>query len=109
MSNDIKFLYNQYSKWADVCRYTIPELLFVPEFYTGCYQYILYPLYFFHFLTIYHFFPLLRSVPELLKFHFEHCIQHYFSCKCCFFTLLNFSSSILDFSVILDVHICCVS
>jgi len=24
-----------------ICRYTIPELLFVPKFYTGTYQYII--------------------------------------------------------------------
>jgi hypothetical protein len=32
--------YNQCSKWAGMCRYNIPELLFVPEFHTGTYQYI---------------------------------------------------------------------
>jgi hypothetical protein len=30
----------QYSKWAGICRYSILELLFVPEFHTGTYQYI---------------------------------------------------------------------
>jgi hypothetical protein len=32
---------NQWSKWAGICRYTIPELLFVPEFHTCTYQYII--------------------------------------------------------------------
>jgi hypothetical protein len=40
------------SKWAGICWYTIPDL-FVPEFNTGTYQYILYPFIFFHFLTAY--------------------------------------------------------
>jgi hypothetical protein len=43
------YLYMQCSKWAGICRYTIPELLFVPEFHTGTYQYILYQCIFFHF------------------------------------------------------------
>jgi hypothetical protein len=30
----------QSSKWDGVCRYNVPELLFVPEIHTGTYQYI---------------------------------------------------------------------
>jgi hypothetical protein len=36
-------------KWAGICRYTIPELIFVAAFYTGTYHYILYPFIFLHF------------------------------------------------------------
>jgi hypothetical protein len=41
------FMYTQCSKWAGLCPYTITELIFIPEFYTGTYQYILYPCIFF--------------------------------------------------------------
>jgi len=30
---------NWCSKWPGICRYAVPELLFVPEFHTGNYQY----------------------------------------------------------------------
>jgi hypothetical protein len=40
-------MYTQCSKWAGLYPYTITELLFIPEFYTGTYQYILYPFIFF--------------------------------------------------------------
>jgi hypothetical protein len=30
--------YIQCSKWAGIYRYTVPELLFVPEFHSGTYQ-----------------------------------------------------------------------
>jgi hypothetical protein len=33
----------------EIGRYTIPEILFVPKFHTGTYQYELYPFTFFHF------------------------------------------------------------
>jgi hypothetical protein len=68
------FSSDQCSKWAGVCRYTIPKLLLAPEFHTGIYQYRLYytHLSFYIFLTVY---PslLLRIIPALLNLHFEHC------------------------------------
>jgi hypothetical protein len=45
--------YKQCSKWAGICQYNKPELLFVPEFHTGTYKYILYPFIFSIFVTIY--------------------------------------------------------
>jgi hypothetical protein len=65
---------SQYSKWAGMCRYTIPEFLCVPKFYTGPYQYIFYLFIFVHFwrnILV----SLLRSIPALLNFHLEHCIM----------------------------------
>jgi hypothetical protein len=29
-------------QWACICRYTVPKLLFVPEFHAGTYQYVLF-------------------------------------------------------------------
>jgi hypothetical protein len=43
----------QCSKWAGICWYTIPELISVPEFHTGSYQYILYSFIFFPFFCRY--------------------------------------------------------
>jgi hypothetical protein len=45
-SGDEKRHRYQCSKWAGICRYTILEFIFVPEFHTGTYQHILYPLIF---------------------------------------------------------------
>jgi hypothetical protein len=50
----------QYSKWAGICRYTVPELISVPEFHTDTYQYILHPFLFSNFLTVYHCFVFKR-------------------------------------------------
>jgi hypothetical protein len=62
-------------KWVDICRYTLPELLFAPKFHTGTYQYVLYHLCFFsQFFGRYTFDSLLRSMSSLLNFHFEHCL-----------------------------------
>jgi hypothetical protein len=47
---NLLYCLRQCSKWAGMCRYTIPELIFVPEFYAGTYQCILYPFIFFIFL-----------------------------------------------------------
>jgi hypothetical protein len=44
--------------WYCICHYTILELIFVPEFLTGTYQYILYPFIFFNFsdsISLFHF------------------------------------------------------
>jgi hypothetical protein len=50
-------------------RYTIPELLFAPVFHTGTCQYILYPFqYFLRDIRV----SLLRNIPALANFHFEH-------------------------------------
>jgi hypothetical protein len=38
-----------YSKRAGVFRYSIRELIFIPELHTGTYKYILYTFIFFHF------------------------------------------------------------
>jgi hypothetical protein len=45
----------QCSKWTGICRYTVPELLFVPEFYTGTYQHVSYYIHLYSsiFLTVY--------------------------------------------------------
>jgi hypothetical protein len=45
------FKYTQCKKLAGICRNTTPELLSVPEFLTGTYQYVLglYQFIFFHF------------------------------------------------------------
>jgi hypothetical protein len=59
----------------EIYRYTILELIFVPEFNTGTYQYILHKFILFLFFWRYILVPLLRSIPELLNFHFEHCLQ----------------------------------
>jgi hypothetical protein len=50
-------------KCAVICRYTIPELLFVPAFHKGTYQYInvLYPFTFFQFFCRNILVSLLRS------------------------------------------------
>jgi hypothetical protein len=39
----------QCSKWAGICRCIIPELLYVPEFHTFAYQYIIHPFIFFRY------------------------------------------------------------
>jgi hypothetical protein len=58
---------------AGICRYTILEHLFFPEFYTGAYQYVFYPFtFFFSFFWRCIIFSLLRSIRKLLNFHFEH-------------------------------------
>jgi hypothetical protein len=63
------------SKWAGICRYTIPEPRFVPEFHTGTCKYILHPFMFFPFVWWYILVSLLRSIPALLNFHFESWSQ----------------------------------
>jgi hypothetical protein len=45
---------------------------FVPEFYSGTCQYILYQFIFFHFFWRYILFSRLISIPASLNFHFEH-------------------------------------
>jgi hypothetical protein len=39
--------YRQCSKWTGICQHTVPVLLFVSEFHTGTYQYILHSFIFF--------------------------------------------------------------
>jgi hypothetical protein len=62
----------QCSKWAGTCQYTISELLLVPEFHTGIFQYILYPFTFFPLFWWYILISLLRGIPALLNFHLKH-------------------------------------
>jgi hypothetical protein len=56
-------------------RYTIPELLFVPEFHTGTYHYILtyIHLFFLIFLTVYPCFAF-KIWYTGASSHFEHCL-----------------------------------
>jgi hypothetical protein len=35
--------YHPVLEMASICQYTTPELLFIPEFDTGTYQYVLHP------------------------------------------------------------------
>jgi hypothetical protein len=46
-NKQLKLLTDQCLKWASIWRYTILELLFVLEFHTGTYQYMLYPFIFY--------------------------------------------------------------
>jgi hypothetical protein len=76
---------NQCSKWDGMCRYTIQQLLFVPEFHTDTYRFILYPYICFHFYD-YIFVSLLRSsIPALLNFHFVYCFEPVIVISCCMF------------------------
>jgi hypothetical protein len=63
------------------CRYTIPGLLFVPEFNIGTNQYILHPFIFLFFFWQYILVSILRSVPAILNFHFEYWFQVQ-NCRC---------------------------
>jgi hypothetical protein len=49
-------------------------LLFVPEIHVGTNQHILYPFIYLFFLFFFRYtlVSLLRSIPALLNFHFEH-------------------------------------
>jgi hypothetical protein len=57
-------------KLAGIYRYTTMELLFVSDFHTATYQYILHPFFFFRFLSV--ILVLLLRIPALLYFNFEH-------------------------------------
>jgi hypothetical protein len=48
---------------------------FVRELHTGIYQYILYPFIFFFHFSGGILFSILRNIPALLNFHFEHCLR----------------------------------
>jgi hypothetical protein len=64
---------HQCSKCGPICRYTAPELIFVPEFQTGTYEYTVYRIHLsFSFFWRYILLSFLRSIPALLNFHFEH-------------------------------------
>jgi hypothetical protein len=65
----------QFSKWAGISRYTVPEFPFHPEFHTDTYPYILYSFIVFFFFWRYILVSLLRSVPAFLNFHFDHCLR----------------------------------
>jgi hypothetical protein len=62
----------QCSKYVSICRCTIPEFLFVPEFHTDTYKhiYILYPFIFSTFLTVHQSFAF-RNYTGISKFPFR--------------------------------------
>jgi hypothetical protein len=61
-----KLSYLQCSKRVCIHRYTIPELIFVPEFHTGTYQYIVHTFIFLFVSVMVYTFLVLTCIPALL-------------------------------------------
>jgi hypothetical protein len=78
--NDL-FPETQCSKWAGICRCTIPELIFVPEFHTGSYQYILYAFIFSVSITAYPCFAFEKFT--VAKVSFRALLKHHITGRRC--------------------------
>jgi hypothetical protein len=76
-----RYNYVHCSKWAGICRCTIPELIFVPEFHTGTYQYILYAFIFSVFLTAYPCFDFEKFT--VAKVSFRALLKHHITGRRC--------------------------
>jgi hypothetical protein len=58
-------------KWAGMCRYTVPEFIFVPEFHTSILYTNIY-IFFLIFFSQHIIVSLLRIISEIPSFHFDH-------------------------------------